>query len=1307
MLAKYRFINKWGNSMSTLEFLNQLSQKLNTGNLRSIHLNALPGRFATRLDISQLETIKCGLSSQFLFEHLLSRPSFSFRISYSDIDLNLLGEDPKRLLYLVARKLNSIEYENEDSYLEHGIKSFGFGYPLLIKRDRNDPKRIIKAPVFIWSLDIQKSPRVQNEWIIHREEDYGISVNELLISYLAGNANINLERLSDDLLNRGIIEKFDLLQITEQLLSQLNTRVDKSKFNADLIPCPSRDAIENISSSKPWICWSGVLGLYRTQKQSIIKDIEHIANNYNSFEFDNLLVERFQTSTISSVETDPNQEQIINSLTKSRTKIIQGPPGTGKSQSITAIITNALASKAKCLIVCEKKTALDVIYNNLFQLGLGDLCIVIDDINKDRKKVIDRARTIIEGRNNNAFEFREIEFRELNSEYENCKAELNKKHSAVLQKVLGDDTWKDIIGRYLNAEKMHHNDLLVENIGYDSFDFTHQEYANLSKLIKEGHFLFKPIKALNHPLNFLSDDIFNEEYSNRLKNTIADDILKRSKLSAAILREINVCSKRLGAPFYNNDIISKICLSLFSVFSKRHKFAGLKKAQIDYWLKQLKDLHFGNRFLKLDFPCINNKYSYIDISKGITSYHNNLTDICHSFELFQDFFNWKHFYKSLTHDEQKLILALIDANISDWQTAFESFYFNGVLLKNESKLGPFLQNDRLLEKMASYKEQLQSKHTNKILSIWRENQVNSLNNFRTTKGNPKILYNYRKNSQHNRRNSLRKIISTDFNVFTDFFPVVLANPVVCSSILPMEEGLFELVIFDEASQLRLEDTYSALMRGKFRTISGDKHQMPPSNLFVGDGLVLPTNDADESDDNWEDGLADSKSLLEYASNLDISQSFLDFHYRSKHPFLIDFSNAAFYGSRLVPMPPSKEYRPIRLVEVGGLYSNRTNISEAKKISDFLLKIVKPSPDGTFPSIGIATLNIEQRNLILDEILRHCADSESYAKKFEAIQKSGFFVKNLENIQGDEKDIIIMSTTFGFDRNGKFNERFGPLNIYEKGYKLLNVIITRAKHYLIVFTSIPKSYYSKYVDEIKSKGNLGKGIFYAYLAYADAIEKGDEEKRKNILRLLADHCAEPQPSDNNGFVESPFEQEVYDYLMDHFDKKRIQIQYKCGGFRIDFVIKPRDNSKPIIALECDGAKYHSSEEAYAYDLYRQNQLENFGFKVYRIWSTNWWENPEKEIQKLLTFVQKVQGQGNRVEISKKNEQEKPSGNAKLQNSQSTNTGLSLFIASTGRNKFHKPDCEWASYFIGSKRMLKFESREKAIDAGLKPCGACCP
>lgn len=156
-----------------------------------------------------------------------------------------------------------------------------------------------------------------------------------------------------------------------------------------------------------------------------------------------------------------------------------------------------------------------------------------------------------------------------------------------------------------------------------------------------------------------------------------------------------------------------------------------------------------------------------------------------------------------------------------------------------------------------------------------------------------------------------------------------------------------------------------------------------------------------------------------------------------------------------------------------------------------------------------------------------------------------------------------------------------------------------------------------------------------------------------------------------------------------------------------MIKPRDNSKPIIALECDGAKYHSSEEAYAYDLYRQNQLENFGFKVYRIWSTNWWENPEKEIQKLLTFVQKVQGQGNRVEISKKNEQEKPSGNATLQNSQSTNTGLSLFIASTGRNKFHKPDCEWASYFIGSKRMLKFESREKAIDAGLKPCGACCP
>lgn len=1210
--------------MPSIEFLQKLRKQLSIGNLRSLHLNALPGKYKTRLDVSRLDIVREGLANQFLYEYLLNRPSFTFRISFSDIDLNSLNNEQKKDLNVVARKLNSIDYENVDTYLEHGIKSFGFGYPLLIKRDKKEPKQIIKAPLLIWNLDVEKSSRVQNEWIIRREEDYAITINQVLISYLAGNANITISGLNDDYLDDGLIDSKELLQISELLLSQVGVKVNKSKFNLDLVPCPSRESIENITPDRAWICWSGVFGLYKTQKESLIKDIESIIDNYGSFEFENLKIERYQTSTISSVETDPSQEEIINSLSKSKTKIIQGPPGTGKSQSITAIITNALESNAKCLIVCEKKTALDVIYNNLCKLGLGDLCIVIDDISKDRKKVIDRVRAILDTRNSSFSGFREVEYREANKTYDKIKIELNAKHRAVLKKILGDDTWKDIIGKYLKSDRVQSKNILTRALSSGEYEFNYQEFTRLSKVVQEGCYLFNAIKTLDHPLNILNDQIFDSGYLSTLKNKIADDLTNRVKFCAALIQEIRRCSHNFGAAFNQNRVFNRVAESFLSIFLEKYKVIKFRKGQIDRAVEHLTHLHLGSNNLKFEFPDTNNRSAYLQIADNLVAYHDQIAKALRSFDSFSDYYQWRHFLNSLTPKERRLVLALIEAKGKDWQACFKSWYLNGTLARYEGNIGPFLQNDRLLDELASLKMQLQTKQRDKIITLWRINQDNSIQNFKTSKGNVKAMYNYRKNSQYSKKNSLRKIIATDFALFTDFFPVLFANPVVCSSILPMKEGLFDIVIFDEASQLRLEDTYGAYLRGKQKIISGDKHQMPPSNYFQSDSAIgFDENNDDPDKEIFDDSsiLAESESLLKFAESSDFSLSYLDFHYRSKHPFLIDFSNAAFYGSRLVPMPAPINYKPIRFVRVDGLYESGTNPSEAQKIVDFLFHQLKPLKDENYPSIGIATLNIEQRNLILDEIHNHCTGSDTSVQKFEAIQKSGFFVKNLENIQGDEKDIIIISTTFGLNVDAKFREQYGPINIYDKGHKLLNVIITRAKRYLVIFTSIPKNIYSKYVEEIRTKGNVGKGIFYAYLAYAEAIETNNNEKRENILRLLAKHCAEPQISTNESFVESPFEQEVYDYLTDYIEKERIETQYKCGGFRIDFAIKSKKEGKPVVALECDGARYHSSEEAYAYDLYRQKQLEQLGFKVYRIWSTNWWHDPQREILKMLDFISK--------------------------------------------------------------------------------------
>ena len=252
--------------------------------------------------------------------------------------------------------------------------------------------------------------------------------------------------------------------------------------------------------------------------------------------------------------------------------------------------------------------------------------------------------------------------------------------------------------------------------------------------------------------------------------------------------------------------------------------------------------------------------------------------------------------------------------------------------------------------------------------------------------------------------------------------------------------------------------------------------------------------------------------------------------------------------------------------------------------------------------------------------------EQYAefnKKIAELEEKGLFIKNLENIQGDERDVIIISTTYGRAKNGSFYKRFGPLN-QQKGYKLLNVIVTRAKYKNYIVTSIPEDdilNYNAYL--ITQQTNYSKAPIYAYLAYAKAVSEGNNEQRLAILNnLAANSSASSSKEIDTSKLESVFEEEVYERLSQTYLKDYLELQYKVGGFRIDMVIDFKLPNIPKIAIECDGAKYHSSNEAYLYDFHRQKILETHGFKFHRIWGTNWWQNPDYEMEQLLKFVEEI-------------------------------------------------------------------------------------
>jgi very-short-patch-repair endonuclease len=1350
--------------MTDLVFLKALRDKLKGGNTKSIHLNVLPGRFATRLDLSNLNYIKTDFAEKFL-EQLLTRPCFDFKISFDGIDLSNIQIDEQKRLGLLSKRLNSLNIENDDNFKEHGIKTFGFGFPILIKPSRQDPKKIIKAPLFIWQLEIIKATNKVNTWSILRnktrnetgrivdEEVHSVGLNEVLLSFLKTDENILVPQINEELLEDAVIDQKELIEECYKVLKALNTNATTNvieslfaKFKEPLNTIPDASNLEAISGNIPWIHFGGVFGLFRTQKESIITDIDKIIDKFNEFEFENLEIENFSGTAHSAVETDPTQQEILTTLGIEPKKIIQGPPGTGKSQSLTALITNALANNLKCLVVCEKKTALDVIKKNLHRENdqLGALAAVVEDINGDRDGIVNSVRDRLS--NLSQYEtFNQTNYTISRQTIEVKAAELNQQHKQLDKKIYLGKSWTELVGEFLKHQRIADFEVLKPKLDYKQFKFAEdeKELAEIVGKIKKAKKLYADVKRLDHPLEILSDAIFREDnpraiqlkleelskkiakqleevnaelqneltnYQGWLNNHFDEYYFAVKKQISSFKDFVDFNHKQFGELFFKNDGFAKFRIQILSIVSNRYKtlkenritlvnqVAEIKQVHqtlkyfehsyiennhtntlrvfvdnidnlsehIEEWFKNNEKVkqdylqNFSSHYLHSLFTNKGNLQNTESVFEQIistlkqekllirtfsdTSNHNQKVSVSEILQTemkiiaanlydFREYFDWRKFYIGLTQLQQTVIKTIIESNCNNWEVTFETWYYHWLLAIAESKLNELPKSDDKIFEFVESKEQLKKFQIKNIINSWSLKQAQSSRQSNSKGVNPISLFNKR-GSRGERRNSLRKIINTDFELFTDFFPVVMLSPTVCSSIIPLTEGLFDIVIFDEASQLRLEDTFPALLRGKIKVVSGDSQQMPPSNFFQGGTVLLsPTEEDYEQEQTTSEilapisnrninnslDLADSESLLVYAENCSYKQSYLKVHYRSQHPHLIDFSNHAFYGKRLIPMPAKQEYKPIQFIQVNGLYEDQVNRDEARQVVDILLNHIKPFKNGKYPSVGVATFNLYQRNLILEEITKVRQQKPEYDKKIVDLG-SDFFVKNLENIQGDERDIIILSTTFGKKADGSFRQQFGPI-LQRNGYKLLNVIVTRAKFKVFVCTSIPQEHYNSYPALLQQMKNNGRAVFYSYLAYAKSVSENNFEIRESILKQLYENCESKTFEINHDVYgsESPFEEEVYYRLAERIGQDRLQQQYKIGGFRIDLIVKSKVTGKPVVAIECDGAKYHSSNEAYAWDMFRQSQLEKQGFVFYRIWSTNWFNSVEKELRKIVEFI----------------------------------------------------------------------------------------
>ncbi|QKZ04050.1 DUF3320 domain-containing protein [Pseudomonas eucalypticola] len=424
---------------------------------------------------------------------------------------------------------------------------------------------------------------------------------------------------------------------------------------------------------------------------------------------------------------------------------------------------------------------------------------------------------------------------------------------------------------------------------------------------------------------------------------------------------------------------------------------------------------------------------------------------------------------------------------------------------------------------------------------------------------------------------LRELMSRAPEALTKLTPCLLMSPLSIAQYLPPGTAPFDLVIFDEASQIPVWDAIGAMARGRQVVMVGDPKQLPPTSFF----------DRAESTAEDEDVEADLESILDECISANLPTRNLNWHYRSRHESLIAFSNQRYYNSKLVTFPsPHTADKAVKLCPVAGVYEkggSRTNPVEAwALVAHLVARLKSPEFRASGQTVGVVTFNGEQQKLIHDLLDDACRKDPSLEPYFAESELEPVFVKNLESVQGDERDIIYFSITYAKDAAGVMSMNFGPLN-RQGGERRLNVAVTRARHELLVFSSLRP----EYID----------------LARTQAVGVKDLKHFLEFAERGAAALVEANSGSVGGF-DSPFEEAVAAVLV----KKGWQVHTQIGvsSFRIDLgIVDPDAPGRYLAGVECDGATYHRSATARDRDKLREHVLRGLGWDIVRIWSTDWW------------------------------------------------------------------------------------------------------
>jgi very-short-patch-repair endonuclease len=953
------------------------------------------------------------------------------------------------------------------------------------------------------------------------------------------------------------------------------------------------------------------------------------------------------------LDADSSQQSAIAAVLSSQSAVIHGPPGTGKSQTIANLVASLAASGKRVLFVAEKRAALQVVLKRLQQVGLEKVAIDLHGADVSPKRVMEQVAAALA----TVRQAVPVDCDRMHQQYAERRDRLNRHveslhrrrkpsgmsvyelQGALLRlqsQVQADTRWRGPeLAKIEKADPGKVRDLLREAGGLASLflgcdpspwngirlaDGAAAQHAvdlasrlssktwpdfvlsltELSKLVsfrtpktlKDAQRMYSLLSAVNGTLDLYAPEVFRQDVQGMIRGLApgrsggiraiwewcTSGEYRRARTQALSYR---LAGKTAGPHLFTE--LSAIedqrlrWADLSSRSSQPHKISGYAEdhAKLELAAADLGALTSFVPRKQLDSTPLDEVAAFIDAlaQDRLTPMKlPKLSELERALE---------------TSGAGKLVEELRKKRMASgtWVSAFDQSWYSSSLEAaqlEDPEIAGF--NGRTHDEFVREFKELDKERIRiaaaRVQRTYAERAITAMNE------HPNEEFIIRSEAEKKRRHKpLRTLFAEARHVLTAVCPCWMASPLSVSQLLDTTP-CFDFVIFDEASQVLPEDAIPAVMRGSNLVVAGDRWQLPPTTFFAAaDDDELVEDETNLATEGFE-------SLLD-ATNAFMPSWYLDWHYRSRDETLISFSNHYIYKDRLVTFPgpgASPAIQHVLVQQTLGLEGQEESSSaEVNKVVELVLEHADKKPH---ESLGVIAMGIRHADRVQRAIDQALAQRPELGPFFDANAEERFFVKNLERVQGDERDAIVLTVGYGKDRAGNLPFRFGPLLSFG-GQRRLNVAVTRARQRMTVVSSF--SHLD--MDLAKVKPGTGVELLRHYLEYAASGGK-----------RLGDVAS-------TDFPMNSFEAEVFDVL----ESKGIPLVSQMGAsnYRIDLVAQhPRQKGRCVLAIECDGASYHSSPTARDRDRLRQQQLENLGWSFHRIWSTDWFMRKDEEVNRAL-------------------------------------------------------------------------------------------